>query len=1076
MRLSLFIYILFTSAAAYAADEREAAKFFETEIRPLLASECFDCHGKDKQKGGLRLDDAGHLFKGGSSGPALIAGKPGESLMIEAVKRTDPDFEMPPKTALSKTDVEKLEKWITMGAPWPGAKIAKTEVDAEGFTKEDRKWWAIQPVVDPQVPGNAGKWARNSIDHFVARKLEQSKLKPAAEASRAELVRRAYYDLHGLPPTPEQVRAFVNDKRPDAWQRLINELLDSPRYGERWAQHWLDVVRYADSDGYREDAYRPSASAFRDYVIRSLNDDKPYDQLVREHLAGDELDPDNPDVVIGTAYLRHGVYEWNQRNARMHWDLIINEMTRVTGEAFLGIGIGCAQCHDHKFDPILQKDYFALQAFLSSVSWPMDAELATPEEIATHRRKQKVWKEKTKEVRAKLRSMDQKAFESSQKNIVIQFPEDVQEVYRKPESEKTTYDKQLSYLVERQAKRAADRFDYAKSLKKKPEELKRYQGLQAELKKFDSLKPKPLPNAFVATDYGTEPAPTYLLTRTTKEAVAPAYLTLLKEDPDIQPTAKTTGRRTALANWIAREDNPLSTRVIVNRVWQRHFGKGIVATPNDFGTLGELPSHPELLDWMTKRFLDGKWQLKALHKLIMNSATYRQTTRQEPSSEANRVDPGNRLLWRFPPQRLDAEQVRDAMLAASGELKMREGGAAVTGTSPYRSVYVKKMRNKPDEMLGGFDAPLGFDSAPDRVATITPTQSLLLVNGDWSLDRSRAFAKRLLSGKSHLEPGDIQLAYRTVFGRDAAADEIRGALAFVNSQTEKYQSPPVPPDKFPNETGLRPTDQHFKTVKNLGLGEKTLWLQPGSRFERLQVNHLESLGEEFTFEAVTILDRIYPDASINTLLSNWSNTNSNPGWGISITSEKSAYQPRNFILQLAGKTFQDEPKYEVIASGLRYPLGKPVYVAVAISAVASAENPTSGKVVFYMKDLSDPKAELQTVEVETSVIEKIQNPAVPILVGGRVGAGHLWDGQIARLSLSKGALPKEQLLIGAQVAKAKRVLDWTFEGKGGEHPVADATWMRNTTKDRSGIPPQQLYAVTAFCQALFNSNEFLYLH
>ncbi|HRX77813.1 MAG TPA: DUF1549 domain-containing protein, partial [Pirellulaceae bacterium] len=369
-RILVIAGVLALPAIATADDNSnvEHLKFFEMHVRPLLAQHCLECHSEESQKGGLRLDSRTAILKGGESEePAVVPGKPEESPLIDAVRYES--YEMPPQGQLPAKDIEVLVKWIELGAPWPGGDDALiVRQDSDRLTDEDRKWWAVQPVIEPQLPEAGAGWVRNEIDRFIASQLDAAELKPAREADRHELVRRAYFDLHGLPPTPEQVDAFVNDDRQDAWERLIRELLDSPRYGERWAQHWLDVVRYAESDGYNEDAFRPEASAYRDYVIRSLNDDKPYNQFVREQLAGDEINPDDPDVFIGTAYLRHGVYEWNQRNARMHWSLIINEMTRVTGEAFLGIGIGCAECHDHKYDPILQKDYYGLQAFLSSVA------------------------------------------------------------------------------------------------------------------------------------------------------------------------------------------------------------------------------------------------------------------------------------------------------------------------------------------------------------------------------------------------------------------------------------------------------------------------------------------------------------------------------------------------------------------------------------------------------------------------------------------------------------------------------------------------------------------------------------
>ncbi len=1120
----LSLIILPVMVMADEASDVEQLKFFESQVRPLLASKCVSCHGAEKQKGELRLDSRAAVLKGGESGPAVVPGRPEESLLIEAINYDS--FEMPPAGQLSKESIDVLTRWVRMGAPWLDGKSHLIRHSDKTFTDEDRKWWAIQPVREPDVPDAGIDWARNEVDRFVAAKLADVGLEPAGEADRYELVRRGYFDLHGLPPTPEQIEAFVKDDRPDAWPRLIRELLASPRYGERWAQHWLDVVRYADSDGYREDRFRPDARAFRDYVIRSLNNDKPYDQFVREHLAGDEIDPSDPDVFIGTAFLRHGVYEWNQRDTRMQWELITHEMTRVTGEAFLGIGIGCAQCHDHKFDPILQKDYFGLQAFLSSVAWPIDRPLATPDQIAAYQTKLQKWEEATRAIRDEMDSLFGAAIETRIRNLIRQFPEDIQAIYDKPDAEKSTLEKQWSYLVWRQALREEQNFNRASALKQSPDKLKRYEELQAALKEFDAIKPAPLPTAFIATDIGTQPAETFLRTRTTTERVEPAFLTLFNAGaPEITPTATTTGRRTALANWIARADNPLSTRVIVNRIWQRHFGRGIVPTPNDFGRLGEAPSHPELLDWLTRRFLESGWKLKPLHELIMNSATYRQTSRREPrsltlrvgleesrlgesSDEESRlgessygesrlgessyeessdeessdeesgydVDPTNRLLWRFPPQRLDAEQVRDAMLSVSGELQHREGGASVDGATPYRSVYVKRMRNSPDELLCGFDAPLCFESAPDRIATTTPVQSLLLVNGKWTLDRSRAFAKRLLAGKAQLTADDVRQAWRLVFGRSASDDEVSEALAFVREQAESITEPVVV-DKFAGETGLRPVTQHFEVVKKVALGEKTLWIQPDSRFERLHVKNADGFGDQFTVEAVTILDRVYPDATANTLLSRWNGDLKTDGWKICVTSEKSAFQPRNFVVALVGQTSSGQTKYEVVASGLRYPLNKPVYLAAAISATPTKDDPASGLVTFYLQDLSDPNSELQVSTVKTAIIGGIQNPAMKIIAGGRDSQSHLWDGQFARLTVSRGALPREQLLIGDESDKAVRILDWTFNGDDGEHPAPETVWLRPTPPTaNSAASAKTLGAITDFCHALFNSNEFLYLH
>jgi len=1064
-----------------ADDSREALRFFETEIRPLLAAECYDCHGAEKSKGGLRLDHRELILKGGETGAALVPGKPEESLLVEAIHRVDEDFSMPPKKALEAGQVAALEKWISMGAPWPEESVTKSEVDENGFTEEDREWWAIQPVKDSPPPAAGEGWAKNAVDRFVAAKLKDNKLQPAPVASADELVRRIYFDLHGLPPTAEQVNAFEKAFAVDADKAvasLTDELLASPRYGERWGQHWLDVVRYADSDGYRADSFRPETWMYRDYVIRSINEDKPYNQFIREQLAADEFAPDDPDTVIATAFLRLGVYEWNQRNAEMQWELILTEMTNVTGEAFLGLGVGCAQCHDHKFDPILQKDYFALQAFLNSTWWPENRPLVTPEQQMAHDAAMAKWEAATKDVREQIDAMTESYLAGKKKAQVKMFPEAVQAMYNKSASERTAYEEQVAQMVQRQVDYDLRRADFKKAIAKDEAKLARYTELTEKLKAFDDIKPKPLPLAFITTDVGARPAQTLLERRGKKEVIAPAFLTLLGESkPEIKATEQTTGRRTALANWIASEDNPLTPRVMVNRIWQRHFGTGLVPTPNDFGRLGEEPSHPQLLDWMTSRFLDEGWRMKPIHRLIVNSATYRQTARYEPGSTESITDPQNRLLWRFPPRRLSAEQVRDAMLATSGELQDRDGGTPVSGNSPNRSVYMKKMRNSPDAMIGGFDAPLGFNSQPNRVPTTTPNQSLMLVNGEWTLSRAQAFARQVLAGKSSIGADEIKKAYRTAFGRDASGDEVADALAFIDAQQSVVDAPPAPPAKFPKENGLRPVEQYFKSVDGIELGSKSLWLQPDSRFERLDVgNAIDLPDEKFTVEAVAIIDAIHKDASVNTLFGQWNGSQDDVGWSFGITSEKSRYQPRNFIMQLVGDDFQSNRIYEVVASDLRFPIGKPVYFAAAVSAAPSKDDPAKGSVTFYLKDLSDPNAVMQTQTIEHSIVGGLKaQPEIKTIIGGRDQKGHLWDGQLARLTVSDGVLSAGEILFKG--GSIKRIADWDFSKGTGDQPVTKTAWLGPSVKGPTPLQRTSLFgAVTDFCHALLNSNEFLYLH
>lgn len=1066
--------LLLGIVAGWSADAD--MRFFETEIRPLLADNCYECHGAEKTKGGLRLDHIDSILKGGDSGPALVKGDAGKSLMIEAVRRTDPDFAMPPKKELNGRQVEMLEHWIAGGAVWP-AETASTaaEVDEQGFTAEDRAWWAVQPVRDPKPPLVPVDWPRNPIDPFVLKTLAESGLRPSPEAGRVELVRRVYFDLHGLPPSPEQVDAFVNDSRTNALELLIDDLLESPRYGERWAQHWLDVVRYAESDGYRQDAFRSEAYRYRDYVIDSINNDKPYDQFVREQLAGDELDPGNPDVLIGTAFLRHGIYEYNQRNARMHWELIQDEMTGTTGEVFLGLGVGCARCHDHKFDPILQKDYYALKAFLTSTVWPTDRPLATPKQVEEYDDALKEWEGASQSVRDEIADLRRAEHDKQVNYAVGQFPEDIQEIYWKPENDRTPLEQQFRVLVDRQVDWQLGLIDMKKVLKGEPEKWARYEALQKQLKELEKSKPKPLPMGFVATDVSPRPARTFLRSRNGSEEIEPAFLTLLADElPEIEATDTTTGRRTALAEWITRDENPLSTRVIVNRIWQRHFTRGLVATPNDFGTLGEPPSHPELLDWLTSRFLEGGWRMKDMHRLIMTSATYRQTAHREPGQSERMIDPGNRLLWHFPDQRLDAETIRDSMLAVSGELKQRDGGRSVNGKDPYRSVYVKKMRNTPDPVIAGFDAPAGFSSTPDRLATTTPTQSLLLLNGEWANDRARAFAKRLLKERTGIDTETVQTAYRLAYGRSASRNEVKAALAFIAESKRQLRLRDDTATELTASDSLETVAHAFGSVTTMDLGDSALVLKKGSEFEQLSWNHGIELGDELYIEAVVQLDALHGDASVNTLVSRWNGDSRSAGWSVGVTSSKSKYDPRNFIVQLVGNDFQGNTIYEVVASNLRVPLGRPVYLAVNISAKAALGEGTSSTITFQMKDLLDPNAKLETRVVEHQVVYNIQTPDTRTVIGGRGDRRHLWTGKIAGLAIGAGLKRAGSSPFDPARGRDGEQASLTFSDR--VDGASGLAWIGSSSEGKSNAREEPtLGAVTDFCHALLASNEFLYL-
>lgn len=1044
-------------------------KFFESRIRPLLAARCFKCHGKEKQSGGLRVDALSTLLKGGESGAAVVAGKPDESLLVEAIRWES--FEMPPSGKLPPAEIALLTKWIADGAYWPehDAVLRDDTPVTPKITEEDRQWWAFQPVTQPPVPEpSSSGWARNEIDRFILAKHQETGVSPAPEADRRTLIRRLYADLIGLPPSRAEVEAFVNDQSSTAWEDLIDRLLDSPLYGERWGRHWLDLVRYSESDGYRADGYRPTMWRYRDWVIRSFNSDKPFDQFVREQIAGDELDPHNPDAVVATAYWRLYLYEYNQRDVRGHWRAIIDELTDITGEAFLGMSIGCAKCHDHKFDPILREDYFRFQAFFSSIEPRDDIALATPQEKADFDRRQKEWESKTQSLRDQIAAIKKPYLAGKRRSAVEKFPPDVREIAKQPADSWSTHDRQLMNLVQRQID-----FEYSR-LKLKEEDQKKVDELTSQLAEFDHLKPAPIPVSLTVTDAGASPAPTVIPDDRKNRDILPGRLTVLDPDPmEITRPAlapESTGRRTALARWLTSPENPLSTRVIVNRIWQYHFGTGIVETSSDFGHLGEPPSHPELLDWLTTHFIENGQSFKNLHRLILNSSTYRQSATHPDADRISLIDPRNRLRWRSDIRRLAAEQIRDSILFTSGELENRTGGPAVSAKSPVRSIYTKMIRNSPDPMLKAFDAADGFNSTAERDVTTTPTQSLLMMNGDWILDRAKAFAKRVDTAVArNRSPGSdlyhvaVQTAWELALGRLPSDAELDTAMGYLNSHGEIQPAPPA----ITQMLAATGSPAAFISDK-----------EGGATFRSESDTALPT--EDFTLEAVIQLNSLYPDATVRTIVSQWNGDTNHRGWNFGVTSTKSGYQPRNLILQLVGgeprTAGTDKPTYEVIASNLRPELNRPYYVAVSVDV----DSPVESGITFYMKDLSNPDAPLQTATVGHKVLGDFHND-LRLVIGDRDGSRRSrWDGLIDNVRVSRTRLKQEQLLISsAESSDAAEAISGFWEFESADHPGRDKSKAGNhlsiaesSSSSASGIDIQTL---TDLCHVLLNSNEFLYV-
>jgi hypothetical protein len=1031
------------------------AGFFENKVRPILAENCFRCHSaaQGKSKGNLTLDSQAGALKGGDTGPAVVPGKPAESLLIKAIRHEEP--KMPPKSKLTDEQIAILTEWVKSGALWPGSKAVRTPGK---ITDADRQWWAFQPMQTvPPPPVDNADWSANPIDRFIYHRIRAEGLRPAPVADRATLFRRLSFDLHGLPPTPEEVAGFVADPSPTAYERQVDRLLDSPRYGERWARLWLDLVRYAESDGFRIDDFRSEAWRYRDYVIRALNSDKPYNRFIREQLAGDELWPDDPDALTATGYLRHWIYEYNQRDVRTQWDNILNDLTDVTGEVFLGLGFGCARCHDHKFDPILQKDYYRLQAFFAGVLPREDVPLATPEQIAEHRTKLARWEAATAELRQEIDQIEAPYRAKAAQAAIDKFPPDIQAMIRKPVAEREPLEHQLAELAYRQV-----HYEFARlEGKLKDDDKQRLVALRKKLTEFNALKPAPLSMGLTVTEVGPTAPPTFV-PKKKLPAVEPGYLTLFDEKPAAVPQAigRTTGRRTELARWITRPDNPLTARVIVNRVWQGHFGRGLVATASDYGRLGEQPTHPELLDWLARDFVQNGWSLKKLHRLIVTSAAYRQTATHPAAPEALKKDPDNRLLWKMPTRRLDAEQIRDTILWATGELDPTAGGPGTAPANPRRSIYTTVLRNSRDALLDVFDAPEGFTSTAERNVTTTATQALLMFNSPYMLQRAKALAERIQTGKYADDRERIDALCRLTFGRLPTEKERRRLLAFVHNGSH-------------DDTGPVATAA-FRAEKMPYREGRAAVLTPAGPQARLQVPRLAAVPEgDFTIEAFVLLRSLYDDAAVRTVVSQWNMVKNKPGWSLGVTSRKSAFKPQTLVLQLSGDPDKHGTDYEAVFSGLHIALNKPYFVGVSMHLGDAGKQ----GITFYAKDLSNDEEPLQSVRCGHKMTSLPHAEAV-FTIGGRdlEKMQHNWDGLIDDVRLSRGVLRPEQLLLTAEGVTDRTVGYWQFEQKPGVYK--DSTTHGNDIQVKTGsggATDARTAAWVDLCHVLLNANEFLYV-
>jgi cytochrome c553 len=804
MRFVPFAIVLACLVARHgvAADTTpEQAQFFEAKVRPLLVAKCQDCHGEDEANANLRLDSLGTILGGGDSGPALVAGKPDESLLVKAISYANPHLQMPPDGKLADAEIATLKEWIKLGAPWPGADPAaapQTPRKEFKITDEDRAWWAFQPIRSAELgtrnaereTANASQLRvpssqlrANSVDAFILEKLQAKGIASNPPAGKRELIRRATFDLTGLPPTAEEVDAFVADESPDAYSRLVDLLLASPHYGEHWGRHWLDVVRFAQTNGYEYDADKPEAWRYRDYVVQAFNEDKPYDRFLREQLAGDELlergtgsaergaDKDVPsselrtprsfNPLIATGFYRLGLWDFEPDDARMSEFDELDDMVTTTAQAMLGLTINCARCHDHKFDPISQADYYRFLAFFRNI-------------------------------RRYGHTMSAPQYTSESSSLTpLTTPAEAAKWF----AEKEYAVAELTAAIDAAAN---------------TETRTKFVNLRGEVERNS----KPLSWALVVREHGATAPPTHILTRgsaaTPTTEVSPAFPEVLAPQPVVIPApapgAQTTGRRSVLADWIASAQNPLSARVMVNRIWQHHFGRGIVETTNDFGRTGVPPTHPELLDWLAGEFIRSGWSVKHMHRLIMASSTYQQASGTD-NPTALAADEGNRLWWRQNLRRLRAESLRDAMLAASGQLNLAVGGPSFyptlpkevlfTSTNPgrgwgqstpeeqrRRSLYIFVKRTLLVPLMETFDYTNTTFPMGERATTTVAPQALMMLNNTFVHEQAAALAERVKREAGEAGPDQVARLFQIVLQRLPTDKERDIALSVLANQQQ----------------------------------------------------------------------------------------------------------------------------------------------------------------------------------------------------------------------------------------------------------------------------------------------------
>ena len=832
MRLLLVAITIVSSTGSCFADDE--APRFETHVRSILKKHCWQCHGEEAEaEGGLDLRLVRFMKAGGESGAAIVPGSADKSLLMQRLR----DGEMPPDPGkqLTTSELETIEEWIT-----DGAKTLRPEpetIDASTFiTEEERSHWSFQPIERPSVPSvKTAEQVANPIDAFLLAKLEGHGFTFSPRAKSHTLIRRLYVTLHGLPPSPESVATFEIDKTRESYERLVDTLLNSSKYGERWARHWLDVAGYADSEGYNDaDQERPDSWRYRDYVIRSLNNDKPFDQFIREQLAGDELisSPMNnlsavdAELLAATGFLRMAPDGTGGAvpDANVARNETIADTIKIVSSALMGMTVGCAQCHDHRYDPISQADYYAFRAIFEPAfdwkKWRSPTQRRISMYTDEDRSKAAAIESEAKKLDAERLAQQTKFIDSTFEKQLAKLPADIHDLARSThkttEKKRTPDQKKLFKKHPSLNVTAGSLYLYDK---KAADELA---AMARKAKELRATKPKQEYIRALTEVPGSSPD-TFLFYRgdheQPKQKLSPAGLTVVSDVcdvPDItddETTLKTSGRRLALAERLTNPRHPLTARVIVNRIWMHHFGRGLVTSPADFGILGQPPTHPKLLDWLAAEFMESGWSVKHIHRLILNSNAWQQQLRVNDRLE--KIDPDNELYGGARLLRLDAEVIRDCMLSITGKLNSSQFGPAVPvmadrvgrfvvgkenlnagrpgavidmkGEEFRRSIYIQVRRSRPLSVLDTFDRPAMAPNCDLRRPSTTSTQSLLMINSDLVLEYSRHMADRLTKETNETNE-QIHRAWKLVYGRRPEHSEMDTALHFLSQQTQVFQS------------------------------------------------------------------------------------------------------------------------------------------------------------------------------------------------------------------------------------------------------------------------------------------------